>query len=80
MTRTVAIIAAMFALVSPSTFNYDTARANMVEQTQYHSLPILNPQNFENELAAKSLCSFSSQVILAIFVTSWQSSPQSIRR
>ncbi|MBK7839866.1 MAG: hypothetical protein IPJ49_19765 [Candidatus Obscuribacter sp.] len=53
MTRTVAIIAAMFALVSPSTFNYDTARANMVEQTQYHSLPILNPQNFENELAGQ---------------------------
>lgn len=53
MTRTVAIIAAMFALVLPCTFNYDTARANMVEQTQYHPLPILNPQNFEIELAGQ---------------------------
>lgn len=53
MTRTVAIIAAMFALVLPCTFNYDTARANMVEQTQYHPLPILNPQDFEIELAGQ---------------------------
>lgn len=53
MTRTVALIATVFALVMPITCHYETAHANTVEQTQYHSLSILKPENFKIELAGQ---------------------------